>query len=33
METLDALKNEIKTEVEKYSQNLEVKVSFNTLHK
>jgi cation diffusion facilitator family transporter len=32
MKTLDALKNEIKTEVENYSQNLEVKVSFNTLH-
>lgn len=31
IETLDKLKNQIQTEVENYSQNLEVKVSFNTL--
>jgi cation diffusion facilitator family transporter len=32
MGTLDVLKNQIKIEVKNYSQNLEVKVSFKTLH-
>lgn len=30
IETIDTLKNQIKTEVESYSQNLEIKVSFNS---